>query len=52
MLFCDDSKKYLKEQNINLKNEFDKDDKRVEKFSLKHQNIYLIIQKILLIIIF
>ncbi|MDE4944832.1 glucose-6-phosphate isomerase, partial [Francisella tularensis subsp. holarctica] len=30
----------LKEQNINLKNEFDKDYKRVEKFSLKHQNIY------------
>lgn len=35
MLFCDGSKKHLKEQNVNLKNEFSKDDKRVEKFSLK-----------------
>lgn len=40
MLFCDGSKKLLKEQNVNLKNEFSKDNKRVEKFSLKHQNIY------------
>ena len=40
MLFCDGSKKLLKEQRVNLKNEFSKDNKRVEKFSLKHQNIY------------
>lgn len=40
MLFCDGSKKLFKEQNVNLKNEFSKDNKRVEKFSLKHQNIY------------
>ena len=40
MLFCDSSKKLLKEQNVNLKNEFSKVNKRVEKFSLKHQNIY------------
>ncbi|AIT10123.1 glucose-6-phosphate isomerase [Candidatus Francisella endociliophora] len=40
MQFCNDSKKQLKQQNINLKQEFVSDSKRLEKFSLKHGGIY------------
>lgn len=40
MIFCDNSKKQLKNHNINIKEEFEKDNQRVDKFSLKHEDIY------------
>ena len=40
MHFCNDSKKQLKQQDINLKEEFANDNKRLEKFSLKYDGVY------------
>ncbi|MBY7734858.1 glucose-6-phosphate isomerase [Francisella philomiragia] len=40
MLFCNDSNKELKEQKVSLSHEFATDNHRVEKLSLKFENIY------------
>ncbi|QWU99920.1 glucose-6-phosphate isomerase [Francisella salimarina] len=40
MTFCNNSRKGLKQQNVNLKQEFAVDDHRVEKLSLKLEGIY------------
>lgn len=40
MLFCNDAKKQLKQQDVNLKTEFEKDSDRVNNLSLTHDGIY------------
>ncbi|MEY8767180.1 glucose-6-phosphate isomerase [Francisella philomiragia] len=40
MLFCNDSNKELREQKVSLSHEFATDNHRVEKLSLKFENIY------------
>ncbi|QIW10245.1 glucose-6-phosphate isomerase [Francisella sp. LA112445] len=40
MLFCNEAKKQLKQQDVNLKTEFEKDSDRVNKLSLNYDGVY------------
>ncbi|ASG68011.1 glucose-6-phosphate isomerase [Francisella halioticida] len=40
MLFCNNAKKQLKQQDVNLKIEFEKDSDRANKLSLTHDGVY------------